>query len=118
MTALLEQVTGVADRLNLPIAVGLYTDSPAPATYLVATPLSDTFDVYGDDQPGVEVEEVRLAVFTTGNYLPVRDRLTAALLGAGLTLTARRYVGFEADSGYHHYAFDVAVANSWETSSG
>ena len=108
MTALLEQVTGVADRLGLPIAVGLYTDSPAPATYLSATPLNDMFDVFADNTPGVEIEEARLAVFTTGNYLPVRDRLTQALLDAGLTVTARRYVGFEADTGYHHYAIDIA----------
>ena len=108
MTALLEQVTGVADRLGLPIAVGLYTDSPAPATYLIATPLNDMFDVFADNTPGVETEEARLAVFTTGNYLPVRDRLTQALLDAGLTVTARRYVGFEADTGYHHYAIDIA----------
>lgn len=47
-------------------------------------------------------------MFTTGNYLPVRDRLTQALLDAGLTVTARRYVGFEADTGYHHYAIDIA----------
>lgn len=109
MTApLLEQVTTVADQEGLPIAVGLYADSPAPGTYLVATPLADMFDVYGDNQPGVEIEDVRLAVFTTGNYLPIRDRLTRALLDAGLTLTARRYVGFEADTGYHHYALDIA----------
>lgn len=107
-TPLLEQVTGVADRLGLPIAVGLYTDSPAPVTYLVATPLGDMFDVFADNTPGVEIEEARLAVFTTGNYLPIRDRLTKALLDAGLTITARRYVGFEADTGYHHYALDIA----------
>lgn len=107
-TPLLEQVTAIADHVGLPIAVGLYTDSPAPATYLVATPMSDLFDVFADNTPGVEIEEVRLAVFTTANYLPVRDRLTRALLDAGLTVTARRYVGFEADTGYHHYAIDVA----------
>lgn len=112
-TTLLEQVTVVADRLGLPIAAGLHTDSPAPATYLVATPLSDMFDVYGDNQPGVEIEELRLALFTTGNYLTTRDWLTRALLDAGLTVTARRYVGFEADTGYHHYALDVVATNSW-----
>ncbi|AHI22086.1 hypothetical protein FYJ24_08370 [Actinomycetaceae bacterium WB03_NA08] len=109
MTApLLEQLTAIADQEGLPIAVGLFTDSPAPATYLVATPLSDVFDVFADNRPGVEIEEVRLAVFTTGNYLTTRDRLTRGLLDADLTVTARRYVGFEADTGYHHYAIDVA----------
>lgn len=92
MTALLERITSVADRLGLPIAVGLYTATPLPDTYLVAIPMADVFDVFADNTPAVEVEEVRLSLFTTGNYLAERDRLTAAMLEAGLTVTARRYL--------------------------
>ncbi|MDT3768163.1 hypothetical protein QS713_08835 [Gleimia hominis] len=106
---LLEQLKIITDRLGLPFEVGLYTTTPAPDTYLVATPLTDTLDVFADNHPSVEVEEVRLAVFTTRNYLPIRDRITRALLDAGLTLTARHYVGFEPDTGFHHYAIDVAA---------
>ncbi|MGJ9482073.1 hypothetical protein ACRQDV_06980 [Actinotignum sp. GS-2025e] len=113
MTALLERVTSVADGLGLPIAVGLYTATPLPDTYLVATPLADLFDVFADNQPGVEVEEVRLSLFTKGNYLAERDRLTAALLDAGLAITARRYVGFEPDTGFHHYGVDLAAHNPY-----
>ncbi|WP_406713282.1 hypothetical protein QEV65_03055 [Trueperella pyogenes] len=108
MTALLEQLTRIADKLGLPFEVGLYTATPAPQTYLVATPLVDVLDVFADNQPSVEIEEVRLALFTTGNYLDLRNRITRALLDAGLTVTARRYVGFEANTGYHHYALDIA----------
>lgn len=108
MTALLEQLTQIADKLGLPFEVGLYTARPAPQTYLVATPLVDVLDVFADNQPSVEIEEVRLALFTTGNYLDLRNRITRALLDAGLTVMARRYVGFEADTGYHHYAIDIA----------
>ena len=92
---LLETLTTVADRLDLPIAVSLFSASPAPDTYLVAT-------------PSVEVEEVRLGLFTTGNYLTWRDTLTHALVDAGLVVTARRYIGFEDDTGYHHYSFDIS----------
>lgn len=109
MTALLECLASIADRIGLPFAVGLYTATPAPDTYLVATPIADTLSVFADNTPGVEVEEVRLALFTTGNYLDLRDRLTRALIDAGLTITVRRYVGFEADTGFHHYAIDVAT---------
>lgn len=105
---LLQRLTAVADQLGLPLAVGIYADSPAPGTYLVVTPLSDVFEVFADNQPGIEVEEARISVFTKANYLSVRDRLTAALLEAGLTVTARRYVGYEPDTGYHHYGVDVA----------
>lgn len=109
MTALLEQLTSIADDLGLPFEVGLYTATPAPDVYLVATPLTDMFDVFADNLPGVEIEEVRLALFTTGNYLLTRDRVTRALLDAGLTITGRTYVGFEGDTGFHHYAIDVAT---------
>lgn len=95
MTALLERITAVAGGLGVPIAVGLYTATSVPDTYLVATPLADVFDVFADNRPGVKVEEVRVSLFTKGNYLAERDRLTTALLKAGLTVTARRYVGFD-----------------------
>lgn len=107
-TPLLEHLTTIADQLDIPIEVGMFTHSPAPGTYLVATPLVDVLDIFADNTPGVEIEEVRLALFTTGNYLPLRNRLTRALLDAGVTITARRYIGFEPDTGYHHYGLDVA----------
>lgn len=106
---LLERLTAIADTLGLSIEVGFYQTTPLPDTYLVATPLVDMLDVFADNQPGVQVEEVRLSVFTTGNYLLTRDALTDALLDAGLTVTARRYVGFEPDTGYHHYSIDTAT---------
>lgn len=113
MTALLEQLTMIADELGLPFEVGLYTATTGPETYLVATPLTDVLDVFADNQPSVEVEEVRLALFTRGNYLNLRNRITRALLDAGLTITARTYVGFEADTGFHHYAIDVATHHTY-----
>ena len=109
MTALLEQLTTIADELGLPFEVGLYTTTPAPQTYLVATPLTDVLDVFADNQPSIEVEEVRLALFTKSNYLDLRNLITRALLDAGLTIT----VGFEADTGFHHYAIDVATHHTY-----
>lgn len=50
----------------------------------------------------------------TGNHLSERDRTATALPDAGLTITARICAGFEADTGFHHYMFDVAVAASWD----
>ncbi|WP_297189586.1 hypothetical protein [uncultured Corynebacterium sp.] len=108
MTALLEQLTMIADKLGLLFEVGLYTATPAPQTYLVATPLADVLDVFADNQPSVEVEEVRLALFTKTNYLELRNQITRALLDTGLTITGRTYVGFEADTEFHHYTIDIA----------
>lgn len=107
-TPLLEQLSGIAERLELPYAVGLYAETPAPDTYLVFTPLADSFEVFADNIPGIEVEEVRIALFTKTNYLGLRNQLTRALIDAGLTVTARRYIGYEADTGFHHYSIDVS----------
>lgn len=89
--------------------VGSWVDSPHPTTYLVATPIADVLDVFTDNTPGVEIEHVRVSVFTTGNYLPLRDQLTALFLEAGITIEARSSITFEADTGYHHYVFDLVA---------
>ncbi|EPD33634.1 hypothetical protein HMPREF9306_00389 [Propionimicrobium lymphophilum ACS-093-V-SCH5] len=107
-TPLLEQLSDIAERLELPYAVGLYAETPAPDTYLVFTPLVDSLEVFADNQPGIEVEEVRIALFTKTNYLGLRNQLTRALIDAGLTVTARRYIGYEADTGFHHYSIDAS----------
>ena len=108
-TSLLESITRIAGEHNLPCATGVWANSPAPASYLVLTPVADILEVYGDNAPGIEVEHVRANLYTHANYLQLRDRLTAAFLNAGITVEARVYVGFEADTGYHHYAFDLAT---------
>lgn len=89
--------------------VGSWVDSPHPTTYLVATPIADTLDVFADNTPGVEIEHVRVSVFTAGNYLPLRDQLTALFLEAGIMIEARSSITFEADSSYHHDVFDLAA---------
>lgn len=108
MSGLLENISHIAKKLGLAYAVSCYTDSPAPDTYLVFTPLTDSFEIFADNTPGIEVEEVRIALFTKTNYLGLRNQLTRALIDAGLTVTARRYIGYEADTGFHHYSIDVS----------
>ncbi|WP_277034979.1 hypothetical protein [Propionimicrobium lymphophilum] len=107
-TPLLKQLSCIAQKLELPYAVGLYANTPAPDTYLVFTPLADSLEVFADNTPGIEVEEVRISLFTKINYLSLRDRLTRTLINADLTVTARRYITFETDTGFHHYSIDVA----------
>lgn len=108
MSGLLENLSRIAKQLGLAYAVSCYTDSPAPDTYLVFTPLTDSFEIFADNTPGIEVEEVRIALFTKTNYLGLRNQLTRALIDVGLTVTARRYIGYEADTGFHHYSIDVS----------
>lgn len=106
MSLLSELKTIIAD-IGLPVETGVFSGTP-PDRYTVLTPLSDTFDMYADNQPEIDVEEVRISVFDKGNYLAVKRQITAALINADITITDRRYVGHENDTGYNHYAIDVA----------
>ena len=43
----------------------------------------------------------------TGVKAKAYNSVVQALLAAGITITARQYIGFEAESGYHHYNVDA-----------
>ena len=91
----------------IPIETGAFSGS-APDRYVVITPLADTFKLYTDNSPRHETQEARLSLFDKGNYTSVKDQIIRALLNAEFTITDRRYVGHEDDTGYQHYAIDVA----------
>ncbi len=91
----------------LPVETGVFTGT-VPGEYVVITPMTDGFALFGDNTPIAEVSEVRLTLFSKGNYRRRKSQITSALLKADFTITDRRYVGHENDSGYHHYAIDVA----------
>ena len=74
----------------LPVETGVFSGVP-PDEYLVLTPMTDEFALFGDNMPLIDVSEVRISLFTKG-----------------FTVTDRRYIGHEDDTGYHHYAIDVA----------
>ena len=91
----------------LPVETGVFSGVP-PNEYLVLTPMTDEFMLFGDNQPLIDVSEVRISLFSKGNYLQRKRQITGALLGAEFTITDRIYLGYEDDTGYHHYAIDVA----------
>jgi hypothetical protein len=93
----------------LRVETGIFSGVP-PDEYLVLTPMTDEFALFGDNFPLIEVSEVRISLFSKGNYLQRKRQLTQALLGAEFTITDRRYIGYESDTGYHHYAIDVATS--------
>lgn len=105
--SLLEDLNGTLDTLDIPIETGVFQDMP-PEEYLVITPLSDSFGFHADDLPQYEVQEARLSFFKKGSYTRQKNRIVRALLAAGFSITDRRYIGHEDDTGYHHYAIDVA----------
>ncbi len=91
----------------LPVETGVFSGVP-PDEYLVLTPMTDEFMLFGDNMPLIDVSEVRISLFSKGNYLQRKRQITSALLGAEFTITDRIYLGYEDDTGYHHYAMDVA----------
>lgn len=105
--SLLSELKDLATEYGLPVETGVFSGA-APEEYLVLTPLSDTFDLFGDNTPEIDVQEVRLSLFTKGSYTEVKNALVRLLLAADMTITDRRYIGHEDDTGYHNYAIDVA----------
>jgi len=75
---------------------------------MVITPLVDTFELHGDNSAGYEIQEARLSLFIKGNYTQLKRTIVSTLLSAEFSITDRRYIGYEDDTGYHHSAIDVA----------
>lgn len=111
--SLLSELNIIAESCGVPVETGIFSDT-ASDTYLVLTPLSDAFDLHADNQPSIDIQEVRLSLFCRENYTKIKNRLVKAVLNADMTITDRRYIGFETDTGYHHYAIDVAKSYVWE----
>ena len=101
--SLLSELSAIAKKLKIPAQTAVYSGK-APDEYLVFTPLYDSFELHADNAPNAEVQEVRISLFSKSNYNRAASRLVKALL----TITARKYVGHEDDTGYHHYAVDTA----------
>jgi hypothetical protein len=91
----------------LPVETGIFSGVP-PDEYLVLTPMTDEFALFGDNKPLMDVSEVRISLFSKGNYTQRKRQITAALIRAEFIITDRRYIGHEDDSGYHHYTIDAA----------
>ena len=93
--------------LDIPIETGVFKDE-APERYIVIVPMVESFDLHADNSPGVDVQEVRLSLYSQGNYIKDKNALVKTLLGTDFTITDRRYIGYETETSYHHYAVDVA----------
>lgn len=105
--SLLEDLQTTLSELDIPVETGIFSDK-APEQYLVIIPLSDTFDLHADNAPGIDVQEARLSLFSTGSYTAAKKKLIRLLLRDDFTITGRLYNGYETETGYHHYTVDVA----------
>lgn len=105
--SLLEDINGCLRPLGIPIETGVFSDTP-PEAYLVVTPLADSFDLHADNAPQYEVQEARISFFKKGSYTKEKNTIVRALLAADFSISDRRYIGHEDETGFHHYAIDVA----------
>lgn len=113
MSSILSELNTLLSNIETPIETGTFSEVP-PDEYIVITPMSDILDLYADNLPHASLEEARLSLFTKFNYINRRNQLTSLLLGAGFSITDRRYIGFEEDTKYHHYAIDVMMEYEME----
>ena len=104
--SLLADLKSIISALDIPVETGVFSDK-APDEYIVLIPMNDEFDLHADNQPGVDVQSVRISLYTKGNYTVLMSRVVNSLLKAELTITDRQYLGFEYDTQYHHYNIDV-----------
>ena len=105
--SILSEINELLSTIGIPVETGVFSGVP-PDEYIVLTPLVDTFAVFGDNIPLLEIQEVRLSLFSKKNYIKRKNQLVSVLLQADFTITERRYVGHENDTGYHNYCVDVA----------
>ena len=104
---ILEELNTILSNIPIPVETGVFSGK-APDKYFVVTPLVDTFELYGDDGPEFEIQEARVSIFSKGSYIKLKDSVIRALFADGFTITERRYIGREDDTGYFNYALDVA----------
>ena len=104
---ILEELNTIFDALEIPVETGVFSDK-APDEYAVVMPMGDNFGGYADNAPQYETQEARISLYSKGNYQKRKTQIVQALLDAEITVTDRRYIGHENDTGYHHYAVDAA----------
>ena len=111
--SLLSELKDIAENCGVKVETGVFSDTP-PDEYIVLTPLTDSFEMHCDNLPEYEIQEVRISIFSKGNYTVLKYKLVTAILKADITITDRRYIGHEDDTGYHHYAVDTAKSYRME----
>ena len=105
--SILSDLKTVISPLNIPVETGVFS-GVAPDKYIVIVPLGDSFDLHADNTPGIDVQEARISIYEKGSYTATKNAVVSAVLGAGITITSREYLGYEPDTGYHHYNIDTA----------
>lgn len=111
--SLLFELNNILNTLNIPVETGIFSGIP-PDEYVVLTPMIEDFSFFADNLPQLEIQEIRLSLFSKNNYRQRARQITKTILKSDITVTQRRYIGFEKDTAYHNYALDCAKVYRWE----
>ena len=111
--SLLAELNALAEGIGIPVETGVFTGT-APDEYLVLTPMADSFTLFADNKPQYDVQEIRISLYAKGSYMELNEQIVRALLTADIDITDRRYIAHEDDTGYFHYAIDVARSYEME----
>lgn len=104
---ILSETKGLLKPLKVPIETGIFSEE-APSEYIVLIPLADTYPLNADNMPQADNQELRISIFTKGNYIGLKNKISSRLLAHHFYITDRRYNGYDTDVGYHQYTIDVA----------
>lgn len=105
--SILSELNTLLTGMSIQTETGKMTDKVSDE-YVVLIPISDNYSYFCDDKPKYETSEVRLSIFTKGNYMQLKNKIVKGLLQENFTITDKRYVEYENDTGFHHYNIDVA----------
>ncbi len=105
--SVLSDINATLEPLGIPLETGVFKDE-APDKYIVVVPMADSFELHADNTPGYDVQEARISLYAKGSYTKDKNAIVRALLGMDFTITDRRYIGYETETGYFHYNVDVA----------
>ena len=89
--SVLSDINTALESLCIPLETGVFHEE-APDKYIVVVPMADSFELHADNTPGCDIQEARISLYAKGSY----------------TITDRRYIGYETETGYFHYNVDVA----------
>jgi len=113
LNGILAELNAIISTLNIPVETGVFSDIP-PDEYAVLTPMTDQFELFGDNLPRMVVSEVRISLFSKNNYIERKNQISKTLFSAGFTITGSQYISHEDNTGYHHYAIDAAKDYIWD----
>ena len=104
--SVLSDINMALEPLGIPLETGVFKDD-APEKYIVIVPMADSFALHSDNAPGCEVQEARISLYAKGSYTKEKNAIGRAVLSADFTITDRRYIGYETETGYYHYVVDT-----------